>query len=86
MNIPEVFTLWTLPVLFILLLCFSGVMSQAKKKKQPKNAFYFFMVHFRSKEEAKGVKFPGGLKEVSIKAAPIWNVRKCQDCKDSVKG
>lgn len=57
-----------------------------KKKKQPKNAFYFFMLQFRKKEEAKGVKFPGGLKEVAEKAAPIWHVRKCQDCKDRVKG
>lgn len=49
-----------------------GVMPQGRKKRQTKNAFYFFMVHFRSKEEAKGVRFPGGLKEVADKAAPIW--------------
>jgi hypothetical protein len=52
-------------------------MPQQKKKKQPRNAFYFFMLHFKSQEEAKGVRFPGALKEVSEKAAPIWNVRKC---------
>jgi hypothetical protein len=61
-------------------------MPQQKKKKQPKNAFYFFMLQFRNQEEAKGAKFPGGLKEVAEKAAPIWNVRKFQDCKDRVKG
>jgi hypothetical protein len=59
---------------------------QKKKKKQSKNAFYFFMLQFRNQEEAKGVKFLGGLKEVADKAALIWNVRKCQDCKDKVKG
>jgi protein maelstrom len=52
-------------------------MPQGRKKRQTKNAFYFFMVHFRSKEEAKGVRFPGGLKEVADKAAPIWKVRNC---------
>jgi protein maelstrom len=52
-------------------------MSQQKKKKQPKNAFYFFMLQYRSKEEEKGAKFPGGLKEVAEKAAPVWHVRKC---------
>jgi len=61
-------------------------MPRQKKKKQPKNAFYFFMLHFRSKEEAKGARFSGGLKEVAEKATPIWDVRKCQDCKDRVKG
>jgi hypothetical protein len=54
-------------------------MPQNKKKKQPKNAFYFFMVHYRSQEEAKGVRFHGGLKAVAEKAGPIWEVRKCQD-------
>ena len=62
------------------------MMPQQKKKKQPKNAFYIFMLQFKKKEEAKGVKFKGGLKEVAQKAAPIWNVRKCQDCEDRVKG
>lgn len=61
-------------------------MPQRKKKKQPKNAFYFFMLQYRNKEEAKGVQFPGGLKEVAETAAPIWNVRKCQYCKGKVKG
>jgi hypothetical protein len=28
----------------------------------------------------KGVTFPGGLKEVADKAAPIWKVRKWQNC------
>jgi hypothetical protein len=50
-------------------------MLQGKKKKQPKNAFYFFMVHFRSVQEAKGVKFQDGLKGVADKAGPIWKVR-----------
>jgi len=31
------------------------------------------MLQFRSQEEAKGARFPGGLKEVAEKAAPIWN-------------
>jgi len=60
--------------------------NQKKKKKQPKNAFYFFMLKFKNEEEAKGVRFPGGLKEVADIAAPIWNVRKHQDSKDTVKG
>lgn len=60
---------------FILLYGFSGVMLQGKKKKQPKNAFYFFMVHFRSLEEAKGVKFHDGWKDVADKAGPVWKVR-----------
>ncbi|KAJ9575906.1 hypothetical protein L9F63_007218 [Diploptera punctata] len=46
--------------------------NQSKKKKQPKNAFYFFMVDYKSKQENKGKRFPGGLKEVADKAAPIW--------------
>jgi hypothetical protein len=60
----------------MLLLGFSGMMPQNKKKKQPKNAFYFFMVDYRRQQEVKGVTFPGGLKEVADKAAPIWKVRK----------
>jgi hypothetical protein len=44
------------------------------------------MLQFRNQEEAKGARFPGGLKEVAEKAAPVWNVRKCQDCIDRVKG
>lgn len=67
--------------ILILLLGFSGVMLSTRKKKQPKNAFYFFMVHFRSQQEAKGVKFPGGMKDVAENAAPIWKVRKCHDFK-----
>ena len=44
------------------------------------------MLKFKNEEEAKGVRFPGGLKEVADIAAPIWNVRKHQDSKDTVKG
>jgi hypothetical protein len=48
-----------------------------QQKKLRRSAFYFFMLHFKSQEEAKGVRFPGALKDVAEKAAPIWNVRKC---------
>ncbi|XP_069677770.1 protein maelstrom homolog [Periplaneta americana] len=47
-------------------------MLQVKKKKQPKNAFYFFMVHYKRQQEDKGVRFRGGMKEVAEKAAPLW--------------
>lgn len=47
-------------------------MPQGKKKKQQRNAFYYFMVHFRSVEEAKGVKFQDGWKDVADKAGPMW--------------
>lgn len=52
---------------------------QSKKKKQPKNAFYFFMVDYKSKQENKGIRFPGGMKDVSEKAAPIWKTLGPQD-------
>lgn len=32
------------------------------------------MLKFKNEEEAKGVRFPGGLKEVADIAAPIWNL------------
>ncbi|XP_021938741.1 protein maelstrom homolog isoform X2 [Zootermopsis nevadensis] len=48
------------------------VMPQTKKKKQPKNAFLLFMIHFKSQQEAKGIMFPGGMKDVAAKAEPIW--------------
>ncbi|PSN48553.1 hypothetical protein C0J52_05910 [Blattella germanica] len=47
-------------------------MSQGKKKRQPRNAFYFFMVDYKKQQEDKGVKFPGGMKDVAEKAAPLW--------------
>jgi hypothetical protein len=50
-------------------------MLQGRKKKQQRNAFYYFMVHFKSLEEAKGVKFQDGWKEVADKAGPLWKVR-----------
>lgn len=62
--------------ILILLLDFPGVMPQTKKKKQPKNAFLLFMIHFKSQQEAKGIMFPGGMKDVAAKAEPIWKVRK----------
>jgi hypothetical protein len=55
---------------------------QGKKKKQPKNAFYFFMVSFRRQEETKGVRFQDGWKDVAAKASPIWQVR--QDWRESI--
>jgi hypothetical protein len=72
--------------ILILFLGFLGVMSPStRRRKQPKNPFYFFMVHFRSQEEAKGVTFPGGMKNVAEKAAPIWKVSKCWDYKAKLK-
>jgi len=62
------------------------MLHQKKKKKQYKNAFYFFMLELKNEKEAKGVRFRGGLEEVADIAAPIWNVRKHQDAKDTVKG
>jgi hypothetical protein len=50
-------------------------MLQSKKKKQPKNAFYFFMVHFRRIQEAEGVRFQDGWKDVADEAGPVWQVR-----------
>ena len=44
------------------------------------------MLELKNEKEAKGVRFRGGLEEVADIAAPIWNVRKHQDAKDTVKG
>lgn len=44
-------------------------------KKQPKNAFFFFMLDVKRKEEARGRRFPNGLAGVSEMASEQWNVR-----------
>uniref|UniRef100_A0A336KZF2 CSON001911 protein n=1 Tax=Culicoides sonorensis TaxID=179676 RepID=A0A336KZF2_CULSO len=41
-------------------------------KKQPKNAYFFFMLEYKRVEEARGRRFPGGLKEVSHAASSTW--------------
>jgi hypothetical protein len=45
-------------------------MPQHKKKKQPQDAFHFFMFQFRNQEEEQGARCPVGLKKVAKKAAP----------------
>lgn len=43
-------------------------------KKTPKNAFFYFMLDFKRKEEQRGERF-AGMGEVSAAASPKWNVR-----------
>lgn len=43
-------------------------------KKQPQNAFFFFMLDYKKKQEAKGVVFPGGLKDVADACSEEWKV------------
>ncbi|XP_067011860.2 protein maelstrom homolog [Anabrus simplex] len=42
-----------------------------KKKKEPKNPYYFFMLKFRKDEESKGRRF-GGMAEVATAAGNKW--------------
>lgn len=42
------------------------------KKKVVRNSYYFFMVEYKQKEEAKGRIFPNGLKDVAVAADPEW--------------
>lgn len=44
-------------------------------KKPPKNAFFFFMLDVKRKEEARGLRFSNGLAGVSEVASAQWNVR-----------
>ncbi|XP_048509388.1 protein maelstrom homolog isoform X2 [Athalia rosae] len=43
------------------------------QKKQTRNAFSFFMLDYKKKHEALGVKFPGGLKDVANACSAEWN-------------
>lgn len=43
-------------------------------KKPPKNAFFFFMLYVKRKEEARGRRFPNGLADVSLMASERWTV------------
>lgn len=44
------------------------------KKKQPRNAFYFFMLEFKARCERNGERFPNGLRDVQEEAGPEWSV------------
>lgn len=44
-------------------------------KKPPKNAFFFFMLYVKQKEEARGRRFVNGMADVSAVASELWNVR-----------
>lgn len=48
-------------------------MPPKKQKKQPKNAFYFFMLEWKAEKEEQGQRF-SGLKEVSELCADDWKV------------
>ncbi|XP_063699028.1 protein maelstrom homolog isoform X2 [Culicoides brevitarsis] len=41
-------------------------------KKQPKNAYFFFMLEFKRHQEAMGRRFPGGMREVATAASEPW--------------
>lgn len=43
-------------------------------KKQPKNAFFFFMCAYMKREQNRGRRFPNGLADVSAPASDEWNV------------
>ncbi|GLH10588.1 Protein maelstrom homolog [Gryllus bimaculatus] len=43
-----------------------------KKKKTPKNSFYFFMKDFKEEQEQMGYVFKNGLQEVAVMADPEW--------------
>lgn len=46
------------------------------KKKQPRNAFYFFMVERKGHYERNGERFPNGLKDVAELVDTEWKVAK----------
>lgn len=41
-------------------------------KKKVRNSFYFFMVDYREREEARGSTFPNGMRDVAIAADSEW--------------
>ncbi|XP_048515333.1 protein maelstrom homolog [Athalia rosae] len=43
------------------------------QKKKTQNAFSFFMLDYKKKHEALGVKFPGGLKDVANACSAEWS-------------
>lgn len=43
-------------------------------KKQPKNAFFYFMLEVKRNEEKRGRRFSNGLAGVSEIASKLWNV------------
>lgn len=43
-----------------------------QKKAPRQNSYFFFMRDFKRREEAKGVRFPLGLKDVSTFASDEW--------------
>lgn len=45
-------------------------------KKQPKNAYFFYMLHFKDQEARRGHYYAGGLPEISTAASESWKVRK----------
>uniref|UniRef100_A0A1B6KNM8 HMG box domain-containing protein n=1 Tax=Graphocephala atropunctata TaxID=36148 RepID=A0A1B6KNM8_9HEMI len=43
------------------------------KKKQPRNAFFYFMMDYKARCERNGERFPNGLRDVQIEAGPEWD-------------
>lgn len=43
-------------------------------KHQPKNAFFYFMIDYKKKQENSGFKYPGGLTQVQQECSKIWDV------------
>lgn len=43
-------------------------------KKQPKNAFFYFMLHFKEEERRRGRQF-NSLSDVSAAASKPWQVK-----------
>lgn len=50
------------------------VLHSAMPKKQPKNAFFYYMLDVKRREEQCGQRFPGGLAQVSTLASAQWTV------------
>ncbi|KAL1378423.1 hypothetical protein pipiens_003983 [Culex pipiens pipiens] len=44
-----------------------------KKKAAVKGPFFFFMLEFRARQQAKGQQFPGGMEQVMREAGPHWD-------------
>lgn len=44
-----------------------------RKKPAAKGPFFFYMLEFRRREEARGKKFTGGMDQVMREAGPSWN-------------